>query len=389
MSVAHIDIDQFHIEASIDSIDTLSCVLYHSHVPVIRRILIKNKGADKTPSLLLSVFIRGCSHTWKKETLPIQPGKELNLGAIDILLDYARLEGISNRSKANLIVQINEITVYEKPMGINGFYEWPTFPEPVYQKTLACFIQPANPVIQSIINLSEGYLKEKTGFISFTDLLNSNVPDKQKHAAASIYEAIHLKYNVVYDYEPNWSYEEDSQAIRPPQQIIFSHPFAPGQKGNGIGTCIDLSLLFAACLEHIGIRPIIVVIKKGDNSYHALCGYWNLDTRESLDLFLKADRLTMAVESRQVTLIETTGFTIQKNLPFDGAVFEITNCSELIARLVFALDIAVARENRLYPIQFSWSPALTHVIDEAERIALEGKGSLLECKTSVFQLLAE
>ena len=58
---------------------------------------------------------------------------------------------------------------------------------------------------------------------------------------------------------PTYSSKLDSQRLRTPSVVL----------GGRAGTCIDLALLFAACLELIDIYPVIFLLKG-----HALPGYW-------------------------------------------------------------------------------------------------------------------
>jgi hypothetical protein len=58
---------------------------------------------------------------------------------------------------------------------------------------------------------------------------------------------------------PTYSSNLDSQRLRTPSTVLGGHS----------GTCIDLALLFAACLELIDIYPVIFLLNG-----HALPGYW-------------------------------------------------------------------------------------------------------------------
>ena len=58
---------------------------------------------------------------------------------------------------------------------------------------------------------------------------------------------------------PTYSDKLDSQRLRTPSTILQSRS----------GTCIDLALLFAACLELIDVYPVVFLLNG-----HALPGYW-------------------------------------------------------------------------------------------------------------------
>ena len=55
-----------------------------------------------------------------------------------------------------------------------------------------------------------------------------------------------------------------SQRIRTPSEIV----------AGGFGTCIDLALLFASCLEAVEIYPVVFLLND-----HAFPGYWRTPRR--------------------------------------------------------------------------------------------------------------
>ena len=68
---------------------------------------------------------------------------------------------------------------------------------------------------------------------------------------------------------PPPTYTEQSQRLRFPSRILRS----------GDGTCIDLALLLAACLEQVNIYPVVFLLKD-----HAFPGYWR--SEEAWDNFV-------------------------------------------------------------------------------------------------------
>jgi hypothetical protein len=81
---------------------------------------------------------------------------------------------------------------------------------------------------------------------------------------------------------PTYSKGKDSQRLRTPSAILRER----------CGTCIDLTLLFAACLELVDIYPVVFLLKG-----HAFPGYWRTDVAHSQFLEVRAP-LTTAVSGR-------------------------------------------------------------------------------------------
>ena len=388
MPTAIKEIDMPNIELAIDTSSSLYCVLHHAGISFIHKISLKNTGRKETLCLVISLTVHGYGGSWQKQTDPIGPGQEINLESIDIPLDYARLEGLTGRTKTAFDIKINGTVFYRETVNILGFYEFPTTPEMRIQKTLACFVQPANQTVQQIMAAALKFLKNRTGFVSFKDFLNTpdpTEPARPYKTAEIIYNTILEKCSIIYDEAPTWSYEQDSQTIRPPHQVV---PYSPGDNpptAPGRGTCIDLSLLFASCLENISMSPLIIVIRNGPSDIHAIAGFWNRK-KPSFNLFVQKGELVQAVKDQKIIIVETTGFTLQKKLAFETAVIDPENNPPFDGELDFALDIKVARDNGLLPLQFSWAPGLIRVINEAERIAFVGRSRVLEAKHLLFSL---
>ena len=85
----------------------------------------------------------------------------------------------------------------------------------------------------------------------------------------AIWTALVNEYRLQY-INPPPSYSEQSQRLRTPSDILASNT----------GTCIDLALLLASCLEYIDIYPVVVLL-----TGHAFVGYWR--SEEAHDAFVE------------------------------------------------------------------------------------------------------
>ena len=84
-----------------------------------------------------------------------------------------------------------------------------------------------------------------------------------------------------------------------------------------LGTCLDLSLIYASCLEAIGINPLIVVVKG-----HAFAGGWLINDTfpDSIndDCSLLSKRIADGIN--EILLVETTYMNSGNTIAFDDAV---------------------------------------------------------------------
>jgi hypothetical protein len=115
------------------------------------------------------------------------------------------------------------------------------------------------------------------------------------------------------------------QLVRLPAEVIT----------NEQGTCHDLALLFAACAEYVGIRPLVILTKG-----HTFCGFWKREEthraywtdakrttlRSSLFgdewVIRSLDDLRELYQRQDIELLEATAVTKQRAKPYEEACAE-------------------------------------------------------------------
>jgi CHAT domain len=132
-------------------------------------------------------------------------------------------------------------------------------------KWLPSFVLPRDPAVAAIVDRAQRYLMALrddpgAGFDGYQSI---------DEAAADPAEAVDLQVQalwsaIVYEYglsyiNPPPTYTASSQRLRCPYDVI------EGRRG----TCIDLALLLASCLEYVDIYPVLFLLKG-----HAIPGYW-------------------------------------------------------------------------------------------------------------------
>jgi hypothetical protein len=138
--------------------------------------------------------------------------------------------------------------------------------DPKEWRWLPCFVLPRDAAVQKVLDAAQPYLRSLTddstcGFDGYQRLVSVgpqtdySVVDTQVRAIWSA-----LVHDLPLGYiNPPPTYAAASQRIRTPSQVLNDHR----------GTCIDLALLLAACLEYIGLYPVLFLTQG-----HAFTGYW-------------------------------------------------------------------------------------------------------------------
>jgi hypothetical protein len=178
----------------------------------------------------------------------------------------------SIRESINTVISIevkwnNQIFYRDTPpIKLLAIDEWVDTPE--LDAYLPSFIFPRDRAVAKIIDGAQQYLvslNDDTG-AGFDGYQGVDMSARDPFAtvdlqARAIWSALTIDKPLSY-INPPPTFTDSSQRLRTPADVM------DGRRG----TCIDLALLFAACLEYVGIYPVIFLLND-----HAFPGYWRSD----------------------------------------------------------------------------------------------------------------
>jgi hypothetical protein len=126
------------------------------------------------------------------------------------------------------------------------------------------------------------------------------------------------------------------QRVRSPEEVLKE----------GRGTCHDLSLLFAACMEHIRLYPLVVLIPG-----HTFVGYWPRSSEHSAYWNIarpwqikNKHELRDLVTAKKVVLLEATAITDPDDVSFEDACTQgAGHLSEGTRPFDVAIDVRASR----------------------------------------------
>ena len=152
---------------------------------------------------------------------------------------------------------------------------------------------------------------------------------------SAIYKAIQ-NLDLIYSSMPP-SFEKSGQRIRLVDTILEAK----------FGNCIDISLLFAACLEAIDLNPIIVVTEG-----HAFVGVWLDDQR--FDGMINFDQAAIskriASGIKEIALIESTSLCRGTQISFKNAMNSAETQLLDSSKFLLSIDIKNARSAGISPL---------------------------------------
>ncbi|MBD5101353.1 MAG: DUF3320 domain-containing protein [Subdoligranulum sp.] len=203
----------------------------------------------------------------------------------------------------------------------------------LYPEMLAAFVTPNHPELARIIARATEFLGQWTGDTSM-DGYQSQDPNRVLSQAAAIFTA--LKEQAIAYVMPPASFERVGQRVRLCDMVLQ-------QK---LGTCLDLTLLYASCLEAVGLRPLLITTVG-----HIFTGVW-LEERmfpECVqdDVSLITKRLASGVN--EIAVVETTAVTTGKDLSFDQAR-SLGEQNLVTHQVEYIIDVYRARMSRISPL---------------------------------------
>lgn len=311
--------------------------IQQNRIPIIRKLVIENPSEIDLLSLKIKIkgepdFINSWEH--RIEIIPRNQRIEIEVKGLKLLANF--LSELTEKLSGDLILSISskddvlftenynvDILAYDQWNGIG------TLPE-----MLAAFVTPNHPEISKVIKVASKILESWTGNPSF-DAYQSLNPDRVKKQMGAIFETI-ASLGIVYC-SPPASFENEGQRIRM-CDAMFSQKLA---------TCADMAILYASCIEAIGLNPLLIVING-----HAFVGAWLIDDTfaDSVcdDVSLLKKRIALGIN--EISLVEATCMNAGHIQSFDEAINSANYKLVKEEDFILFIDIKRARLSGIKPL---------------------------------------
>ena len=334
---------------------TISYAMQQNGVALVRSVIIENPTDAPMKHLELDItsdcglLIPFHSH------IDLIPAKEtVTISQPKVILSGKFLAGLTEKctgvlsftlrkEDAILVSRHEEITVL-------SFDEWQGLA--IYPELLASFVTPNHPELPKIIGRAADILGHWTGDNAM-DAYQSQDPNRVLRQAGAIFTAL-KEQSISYAVAPA-SFEQSGQRVRLCDAVLT-------QK---LGNCLDLTLLYAACLEAVGLHPLLIATEG-----HIFTGLWLEDrmfpecVQDDVSLIQK--RLASGIN--EIAVVETTCLTSGKDLSFDQAR-SVGEQNLINQNFECIIDIHRARMSRITPLPQRFSTPGGWVIREAADIS--------------------
>ena len=315
----------------------INFAIQQNSAPVIHQLSIENI----TSAPLKDIQVKITAEPAFGNTVPtvieqIPANSTVSLQSPSLTLSANYLTQLTERLSGNLKVEITsgETLIFTRtyPIDILAYDQWGGLN--VLPEMLAAFITPNHTSISPIIKRAAAILGQWTDNPSLDEYQSRN-PDRVRKQMAAIYTAI-SEQQIIYSTVPA-SFEEYGQRVRLADSVM-------AQK---LATCLDMSLLYASCLEAIGLNTLVVITQG-----HAFAGAWLVPetfpdpTIDDVSLLTKRT----AEGIYDITLVETTCMNMGHQSDFDDAVKKADGKLKDDTPFILAVDVKRARYSGIRPI---------------------------------------
>ena len=290
-------------------------------------------------------------YEYKREFTPngdVYRNTRLNLQINDEYYRHNVIEGrdatinveVIDKEDPEKILASSQETVHLQP-----YLYWAMAKKPT---SLVSFLQPNDPLVAEVLGRA-GELANKNKGRMTNYCKHDNKHDTSPFLQAKcIYDALAEKK--LHYYYPPAGFEGGGQKVRIPGMSLSDRCKQ--------GTCLDLAVLYASCLEAASLNPVLFVVEG-----HAFAGLWLeesasfdndnyvcTDIKEVLNKLFQAKNNTIVHDATHALIpIECTVFTDEKGVSFEDAVYwyGFNNLKE--KRLLYAFDVRQCRQKGYTP----------------------------------------
>lgn len=330
---------------------TIGYAAIQNHVPVLRSLTLQNNTNEPLDNIEAVIscspgFAVGARIKFDR----LMPGETRKISPIDLQPDHGYLSKLDETEQASVNVKVSaggkHLAESSQLLEVLAYDQWAgtrSLPE-----LLAAFCMPNSRVVDHLIS-GASTLVRKVGSDSSMNGYQSKNREKVWQQVSAIYSTL-LAENFHYS-NPPASFGNDGQKIRTPERIMDGRT----------ATCLDLTMLFASCLEQTGLHPVIL-FKEG----HAWVGVWLIETSFPTAVVDDVQSVRKRVKSGEFIVFETTGIAGGQKPSLRWACAAGQDHLDDETSFQYAVDIRRSRELQIKPL-----PSRSNVVENPILVASE------------------
>jgi|SaaInlV_120m_DNA_3_1039746.scaffolds.fasta_scaffold00966_9 very-short-patch-repair endonuclease len=341
-------IDDHLLELKCTRQTTFSLAAQQNSYPLFRDIklhsLIHQENADKAPTTIRDLVVTlTCENdiivAQEWEIGQISSGQYITLQDRGLIFPHSYLFDLSDEVQLSFTFTVHDRNdsskIYLKQTEVINVLPANFWGGETRQaELLAAFVKPNGVYVESLVKQVTEVL-ESNGYGRTADGYQSNTREKPYLMAAALWNVISSQ-KIAY-VSPPPSFAHNGQLVRLAQDISTTK----------IAACLDLSLLFASCLELMGLNTLIALTRG-----HAFVGVWLVDTSSPLLTTDDPMDLRKRVDARDLVIFETTLVSNSDFVTFEQACEQGRSLvsEDKEEDFVYAIDVKQARSRQIKPL---------------------------------------
>lgn len=336
---APVGLSDASVELAVQARGTLTFAMEQNGVPLINSVSIRNAGADPLRGAVLSVRLEPDLGPEAAFTIPdVAPGDSTTIGPLDYRLPAGRLRQVIEAEKGSLTCSVHvgasSLASVDVPIDVLAFNQWPGARCP--DGLLASFVLPNHPAIGRFLKDVSIGLGAATGDDSLAGY-QSRSRERVRAMVEALYRQVQ-KAGVSYITIPA-SFMDSGQKVRLPDAVLADQ----------MGCCLDLTVFHAACLEQMGLHPLLILVQG-----HAFPGVWLTEDRFPEGIVEDAARIRNQVQLGNILLYDATVGLRPEHPSLDVAITQAEHIVRNDQTFHRALDVKALRDRfRPLPIRDS------------------------------------
>ena len=356
------------IGIKVEGMSAVNFSMQQNYVPLLRSIRLDNTGEETQHEMKLRIrFDPAFAQEYVTQIDALEPGSSVELRPVKLLLSTEYLFSLTEKITGHYTIEVfREKTAAALPAetAVNDTKEGVVSPDGaealsaaeellgtaagevellpkdqwsglhIMPELVTAFVTPNHPHIAQILRTASDYLQKWGKDPAFTAYQTQNT-NNVKLQMAAIYAAIQAQ-QIDYVVHPA-SFEAAGQRIRLPQAVLEQKQ----------GNCLDLSILYASCLEAAGLHGLIVFI-----TGHAFAGAW-LEEESFADCAVddvSALEKRTAAGAEEILLVEMTDAVRGKTVTFDTALQHARAHLVKMEDFDYVVDVSRCRSSDIRPI---------------------------------------
>lgn len=327
--------NDINIALAFDYLENVNYALVQSKVDICNWCIIENNSDVDLENMQLEISGEYVE-TYLSKSLRLDASHRIRIQDINLQVNTGKILSLTEKIASSVCLRIKNDgeTVKEQtfPISFMAYNQWHGTDS--YPQLLSSFITPNHPCIAPIVKRASEQMFRLTGSTSFAGY-SCGYKEIVCQQIKAIYQALSeegFSYSLAMP-----SFEETGQRIRLACDVV----------NDKLGNCMDLTLLFAACLEYIGLNTLLILEQS-----HIYLGVWLLPDSHirSVD-----DDMTFLLKKTaegidDILVIESTSFSQVDEISFEDAVASATRLLNIKENFLLFIDVYRCRMEGFRPL---------------------------------------